>query len=547
VSSMAPDTQETSAPSAPDSGHAHRSSVSAFGASAPPAGPLSSERGRPESSQGSEETGAWERRSAWLLLRQRDFRLYFLGALFCNLGTWLQSTAQILIAYQVTHSTFVVGLITSAQFAGMILVSPWAAVLVDKFGSKSLLIGTQGASAVIVLWMAWRYHTNTLGVHTLIFSALALGLAYSLALPVQTALVPALVGPAEATSAIKMNSASYNAGRALAPALCVPVVIVAGTDFIFALNAASFVIFAICLAATAGRLKPADPNFPVGTTSVTEGPPSNEHTRVTDGLMAALREPRIFLLLGIVAAVTLADDPILVLSPALAHTKFHLSSEWTGLFIAALGWGSVLGSVIPTSTKIHSSQGASRRAAISLLFLGGSVIVFMMGLWGPFSLIAASLAGAAGLFTGSAAQTALMRQKINPTSVAALWAIAWAGSKPLASLADGWLASNIGIWVTSITMATPAIFIGLCEIFLPKRAKRHIRQSANLFFSYCAAKLSAARTREKRSRRDRSRDTARVYPASAGEPSVWPCDSCGHENDLWPHPQQHDWAAAHVA
>jgi MFS family permease len=479
-------------------------------------------------------------------LRQRDFRLYFLGALFCNLGTWLQSTAQILIAYQVTRSIFVVGLITSAQFAGMILVSPWAAVLVDKFGAKSLLIGTQGASAVIALWMAWRYHTHMLGVHTLIFCALALGLAYSLALPVQTALVPALVGPAEATSAIKMNSVSYNAGRALAPALCVPVIILAGADFIFALNAASFVIFTICLAVTAGRLKPVNPNSPADTSSATEGSPPDRHTRVTDGLMAALREPRIFLLLGIVAAVTLADDPILVLSPALAHTKFHLSSEWTGLFIAALGWGSVLGSLIPTSTKIHNSRGASRRAAVSLLFLGGSVIAFTMGLWGPFSLIAASLAGAAGLFTGSAAQTALMRQKINPTSVAALWAIAWAGSKPLASLADGWLASNIGIWLTSIAMATPAIFIGLCEIFLPGRTKSHIRKVAKLFFSHCAAKLSAARTREKRSRRGRSRDILRVYPISAGEPSVWPCDSCGHENDLWPHRQQRDWTAVRV-
>src|SRR5450631_2417030 len=87
------------------------------------------------------------RHSAWLLLRQRDFRLYFIGSLVSNFGTWLQSTAQILIAYQVTHSVFVVGLIAAAQFAGMTLVSPWAAVVADRVGPKTLLVATQGASA----------------------------------------------------------------------------------------------------------------------------------------------------------------------------------------------------------------------------------------------------------------------------------------------------------------------------------------------------------------------------------------------------------------
>ena len=46
------------------------------------------------------------RHSAWLLLRQRDFRLYFIGSLVSNFGTWLQSTAQILIAYEVTSLRF---------------------------------------------------------------------------------------------------------------------------------------------------------------------------------------------------------------------------------------------------------------------------------------------------------------------------------------------------------------------------------------------------------------------------------------------------------
>ena len=85
-----------------------------------------------------------------------------------------------------------VGLIASAQFAGMV-VSPWAPVLADRFSPRAVLVGTQCLSALIAGLMAWRYHAGLLGVHSLLAGAFGLGFAFALALPVQTALVPALV------------------------------------------------------------------------------------------------------------------------------------------------------------------------------------------------------------------------------------------------------------------------------------------------------------------------------------------------------------------
>jgi hypothetical protein len=156
-----------------------------------------------------------------------------------------------------------------------------------------------------------------------------------------------------------------------------------------------------------------------------------------------------------------------------------------GYLIAALGWGSVLGSLPPTSVRNHDAKRASRRAAVSLLALGLSVVVFTMGFSFRISLGAAVAAGAAALFTGTAAQTALLKQqKKNGTDVAAvagmaaLWAIAWAGTKPFASLLDGWLAIHIGIVATSIALTLPAISIALCELLLPRELKEHIKNSA---------------------------------------------------------------------
>jgi hypothetical protein len=59
--------------------------------------------------------------------------------------------------------------------------------------------------------------------------------------------------------------------------------------------------------------------------------------------------------------------------------------------------------------------------------------------------------------------------------VAGLWAIAWAGTKPVASLLDGWLAGHIGIWLTSVVLAFAAMVLALCELMIPQTVKRRIK------------------------------------------------------------------------
>jgi MFS family permease len=161
------------------------------------------------------------RRSSWQLLGHRDFRLYFIGSLGSNLGTWLQNTVQVLLAYQFMRSVFWVGHVVSAQFAGTLFLSPWAAVLADRMGVRRTLVGAQCFSAIIAATMGLTCRSGLLHEKLLVLGALFLGLAFALALPVQTALVDTLVSPADAKSAMAMNSVSYNSGRALAPALAV--------------------------------------------------------------------------------------------------------------------------------------------------------------------------------------------------------------------------------------------------------------------------------------------------------------------------------------
>ena len=406
---------------------------------------------------------AWVSSSPWWLLKGPEFRRYFLASLSSNTGSWLQSTAQVVLAFQLTGSVAFVGVIVALQFGLVPFCSPVAAVLALRFGGRRVLLLTQLGSAVVAAAMAVCYAEGKLTAHVLAAGALLLGAGYALSLPLQVSLVPALVNPREAEAALRMNSVSYNAGRALAPALSVLIIETYGAGYVFALNALSFGILAWAIAVLRGR---SGSLFPDSRPQII-----SYRARYFEGVRIALRHRRILLLLAIVTAVTLADDPIQVLSPALT-SAMHLSHYWTGLLIAALGWGAVAGSVWPKAAAELDDSGAqraSKTAAIWLLVLAGSVVIFVAGVRPVDSLVAAAVAGVAGLFTGVAAQTPIVgRDYKSAASLGALWAISWAGTKPVASLLDGWLASRYGITTAAEVLVTPAVLIAICELsFLP--------------------------------------------------------------------------------
>jgi hypothetical protein len=137
----------------------------------------------------------------------------------------------------------------------------------------------------------------------------------------------------------------------------------------------------------------------------------------------------------------------------------------------------VLGSWLPFARrKAIEPRSASKRAAISLLILALSMVVFTAQISALVSLVAALVAGGAALFTGAATQSLIVGHNRGATaSVAGLWAIAWAGTKPIASLLDGLSASHLGIWPTGLLLAFPAAFLALSEICLPSKIKAPIR------------------------------------------------------------------------
>jgi predicted MFS family arabinose efflux permease len=374
--------------------------------------------------------------SSWRTLRHRNFRCYFVGSVVSDFGSWLQNTAQVLLAYHLAHSALAVGFVTCAQFTSPLVIGPWAGVLADRIGSRRTLLLTQMAAAGIAVVLAVLDYCHMLTERPLVLGAMAGGLAFTFALPARNVTVRRLVPAEDTRPAFVMDAVSYNLGRAVAPPLAVLIVVLThGYGLAFALNAVTFLAFTLALI-LAGKGAEAEPE---------------RRSRIKDGFVIALQSRTISLLLLMVAAVTIADDPIQVLGPALAN-HLGVSQSWSGWFIAALGAGSVVGSL-----RRPQHLPSLRLAATVLAGLGVFMVVFVSTPWVWVSICAALAAGITCLLANSMTRTLLSQKAgVNQASVMAIWAIAWAGSKPLASLTDGLLASHIGVQSTGMILALPA-------------------------------------------------------------------------------------------
>ena len=397
------------------------------------------------------------KRSPWRVLSNSELKKYFLGSVASDFGTWIQNTAQVLLAYKLTHSVLAVGLVTCAQFSSPLVLSPWAGVMANRFGSLRTLLWTQILSALIAAALGAFQFSGSLTELWLIAGALTIGLSFTFALPARTVTVRMLVPENEVKAAMAMDSASYNLGRALAPVLSVAVITTIGFGWAFEINAISFILFSIAL-----LLLPKRP-----------AQPAEGRVPVMRGFRIAWQRRKIMVLLLMVACVTVAADPILVLGPALAKHVFHTSDNWSAYFIGALGAGSVVGSLLP-----GRGSPSIRWAATILSLLGLAMGAFALAPWVWLSGIAAFAAGVACLLANSATRTLLLAHagREHEVSVMAVWAIAWAGSKPIASLVDGSLAGLIGVRPTGILLALPALVPVLVLICCPAMGKRIVRK-----------------------------------------------------------------------
>ena len=175
-------------------------------------------------------------------LKVRNYRMFVAGGAVSNVGGWLQRTAQDWLVLDLTHgSAAALGLATALQFLPMLLFGLFGGVLADRYPKRPILIVAQSLMAVLALAIGLLTVTGAAQVWHVYLMAFTLGLISCVEVPTRQAFVVEMVGRADLSNAIALNSSSFNLARVVGPAIAgVLIFLFGGTGPLFLINAATF-------------------------------------------------------------------------------------------------------------------------------------------------------------------------------------------------------------------------------------------------------------------------------------------------------------------
>lgn len=182
-------------------------------------------------------------------LKDPLFRLWFGSSFFSNAGFWAQSTAisWIVLTELTEQDTLAVGIALALQFAPQVVLAPLSGWIADRVSRRFVLQMTQSAWMLAGSCMGVVLLSGTAQLwHVFVFMAV-FGTVNAFDAPARQTFVAELVGPAEVSNAIALNSASFNAARLVGPGVAGLMISMYGAGLVFILNSMAYAVLFFAL------------------------------------------------------------------------------------------------------------------------------------------------------------------------------------------------------------------------------------------------------------------------------------------------------------
>lgn len=175
-------------------------------------------------------------------LRHRNFRLFWSGQLISLIGTWMQSLALQWLVYTLTGSAFAMGTIAALTSLPVLVLSPFAGVMVDRYPKRAVIFMAQTVAMIAAFVLAILTFAGNVQYWHILTLAVINGLVNAVDMPARQAFTSEMVADKDdLMNAIALNSSMFNAARVIGPALAGVLVSLVGLGWAFTLNGISFV------------------------------------------------------------------------------------------------------------------------------------------------------------------------------------------------------------------------------------------------------------------------------------------------------------------
>ncbi|MFD7875600.1 MFS transporter [Streptomyces sp. NPDC059766] len=375
--------------------------------------------------------GRSRRSSMFSSLKIRNYRLFFIGQVVSNTGTWMQRIAQDWLVLSLTGSSTAVGVTTALQFLPMLLFGLFGGVLVDRLPKRGTLLVTQSAMAVTGLVLAFLTLSGDVQVWHVYLAAFAVGLATVVDNPARQSFVTELVGRDQLQNAVSLNSANFQSARLVGPAVAGLLITGVGTGWAFLANGLSFV------APIAGLLL-----MRARELHVVERAPRGKG-QLREGLHYVAGRPELIWTIALVGFIGTFGFNFPVYLSAFADDVFHAGAGSYSLFNTLMAVGSLAGALL-----------AARRGTARMRVLVAAAVVF-----GAVEIVAA-LSPSLWLFALFMAPIGMFGMTVNVTAntsvqmatdpamrgrVMALYMMVFMGGSPVGAPIAGWITDTYGV------------------------------------------------------------------------------------------------------
>lgn len=173
-------------------------------------------------------------------LRYRNFRLFWLGYLISNAGSWMQNVAQGWLVYEISGSAVWLGMIGMTKAAPLIFLSLIGGAVADRFDKRRTLFVTLSVNVLGSLLLGLLTLFGVVQVwHVLVISIMT-ACAQAFEQPARQSLMPTLVEKKDLHAAISLSAIAFNGAAAFGPSLTGILVPLFGLAGCFFVNTATF-------------------------------------------------------------------------------------------------------------------------------------------------------------------------------------------------------------------------------------------------------------------------------------------------------------------
>jgi len=312
-------------------------------------------------------------RQTFASFKYRNYRLWFTGQLASLVGTWMQSTAQGFLIYQLTQSPAYLGYVGFAAGIPTWLFTLYGGVISDRMPRRKLMLITQTSMLILAFILAALTFANVVQPWHIVVLAFLLGIANAFDAPARQSFVLEVVEREDMTNAIALNSTMFNSAAAVGPAVAGVTYALLGPAWCFTINGLSFIAVIVALAMM--DIKP----------QAVRARATSALADLKEGLRYVAAHPTIRLLIIVAAVTSLFGMGYATLLPAWAVAILHGNSATNGFLQSARGVGSLLGALMIAALGRFRFKG--RLLTLGSLVFPIFLLVFAVVSWLPLSLL----------------------------------------------------------------------------------------------------------------------------------------------------------------